>query len=943
MPSPEELARKDIDHQLTAAGWIVQDREGINLQVGRGVAVREFPLEGGFADYLLFVDRQPTGVVEAKPAGTTLSGVAEQSARYMTGTANLPNVSGPLRFAYESTGIETIFRDEQDPQPRSRRVFSFHRPEILAQWMAEKAEADGGTLRGRLQSMPRRIPLITKGLWSAQVEAITNLEESLANDRPRALIQMATGSGKTFTAVNAVYRLIKHAGARRVLFLVDRNNLGRQALREFQSFVTPDDGRKFGELYNVQRLTANAMDPVNKVIITTIQRLYSMLSGEPEFNEENEERSLWDLADALKAGPPRTVEYNTSIPVEFFDFIITDECHRSIYGLWRQVLEYFDAHLIGLTATPSQQTLGFFSQNLVMEYSRDRAVLDGVNVPGDVYRIRTEITKKGGKVDAGFWVDRRDRKTRKVRWEQLDEDLIYPPEMLDRDVVSENQIRTVVRVFRDKLFTEIFPGRTEVPKTLVFAKDDSHAEDIVRIIREEFDKGNEFCQKITYRTIGSAETLIADFRNSYYPRIAVTVDMIATGTDVKPIECLLFMRLVRSANYFEQMLGRGTRVITPSDLQAVTSDAPTKDRFVLVDAVGVVELEKVDPRTLERKRTVPFDKLLEAVAIGARDENTLTSLAGRLATLERKLTDANRKRLAKMVGAMDWSQRRHLPTADELERAPLRPLAHALLDAFDPDKILESAKEATGMDVPGEKALKEAAARLVESATAPFDFPELRNTLAAIHQASEQVIDTVSADRVIEAGYSAEDTERARATIASFRQFIETHRDQITALQIIYSQPYGRQHLTYRQVRELADALEQPPNSWKTEALWRAYAQLERDRVRGVNAKRVLTDLVSLVRHAVQLEDELVPFPERAQKRYLDWMAAQEAGGRTFTPEQRWWLDEIARQIGVNLMLTTDDLNVGEFFNRGGQVAAARLFGAVLPSLLDEMNAALVG
>ena len=284
MPTPEELARIKIDELLAACGWTVQHRSELNLSAGHGVAVREFPMGAeGYADYLLFVDRKPAGVIEAKALGTTLLGVAEQSAKYLVGTANLPNIQGPLRFAYESTGIETNFRDEADPHPRSRRVFAFHRPETLAEWLAEPQ-----TLRARLQTMP---PLITRDLWDAQIEAITNLESSLAQDKPRALIQMATGSGKTFTAVNAIYRVIKHAKARRVLFLVDRNNLGRQALREFQSFVTPDDGRKFGELYNVQRLTTNAMDPVNKVVITTIQRLYSMLVGEPEFNEENEERS----------------------------------------------------------------------------------------------------------------------------------------------------------------------------------------------------------------------------------------------------------------------------------------------------------------------------------------------------------------------------------------------------------------------------------------------------------------------------------------------------------------------------------------------------------------------------------------------------------------------------------------------------------------------------
>jgi type I restriction enzyme R subunit len=340
-------------------------------------------------------------------------------------------------------------------------------------------------------------PLIVEGLRECQIHATRNLEQSFAEARPRALIQMATGSGKTFTAVSFVYRLIKHAGARRVLFLVDRNNLGRQTRTEFQQYVTPDDGRKFTEIYNIQHLSSNVLDPVSKVCISTIQRVYSMLKGEHELDPELEEQSLFDVSPA---GTPMEVSYNPQIPIETFDFIITDECHRSIYNLWRQVLEYFDAFLVGLTATPSKQTFGFFNQNLVMEYSHERAVADGVNVGYDVYRIDTDITKHGGKVEAGLYVDKRNKQTRALRWEQLDTDLEYQPTELDRDIVAKDQIRTVVRTFRDRLFTEIFPDRSEVPKTLIFAKDDSHAEDIVEIVREEFGQGNDFCKKITYKT-----------------------------------------------------------------------------------------------------------------------------------------------------------------------------------------------------------------------------------------------------------------------------------------------------------------------------------------------------------------------------------------------------------------------------------------------------------
>ena len=509
--TPEQDARATIDRLLEQAGWAVQNAGSLNLYASSGVAVREFPLKPGHgsADYLLYVNQKAAGVVEAKAEGATLTGVEVQSEKYSTGLPdNLPSHRRPLPFLYESTGAETQFTNRLDPEPRSRLVFSFHTPETMATWVGasetpgtvpQRVNEERGdylapnNLRQRLQDMP---PLDPLGLWSVQERAIRNLEESLAAGRPRALVQMATGSGKTFMACNQVYRLIKYSGARRVLFLVDRSNLGRQTLREFQGFTTPDEGRKFTELYNVQLLQSGRVDPVSRVCIATIQRVYSILKGE-ELDPEMEELSGFDLAPLQRE--PAPVEYNPDIPIDTFDLIITDECHRSIYNLWRQVLEYFDAFIIGLTATPSKQTFGFFRQNLVMEYNHEQAVADGVNVDFDVYRIRTEITQQGSSVDAGYYIDRRDRLTRKVRWEQLEEDLIYPANQLDREVVAEDQIRTVIQTFRDRLFTEIFPNRRDAPKTIIFAKDDSHADDIVRIVRQEFDKGNGFCQKITYK------------------------------------------------------------------------------------------------------------------------------------------------------------------------------------------------------------------------------------------------------------------------------------------------------------------------------------------------------------------------------------------------------------------------------------------------------------
>ena len=585
----EREARQTIDGMLEASGWKIQNYAERETDAALAVAVREYPLQDDqSADYLLFINSVAVGILEAKKEGMTLGGALQQAERYH---GSLPDTLTTLQgcpFLYASTGIETCFQDKRDPDSRSRQVFTFHTPIALRDALTPR------TLRQRLKDDLRNHELETSILWNCQFEAITELEESLAESRPRALIQMATGSGKTYVAVSSVYRLIKFVNVKRVLFLVDRNNLGRQALREFQNYTTPDDGRKFTELYNVQHLTSNIIDETSSVCISTIQRLYSMLKGEPDYESDDEESS--DFERETGDSPPQEVVYNPDIPIDTFDLIIVDECHRSIYGKWRHVLEYFDAFIIGLTATPYNQTLNFFNQNLVYEYRHEQAIEDDVNVGYYVYRIKTEITESGSTVAQGSYVARRDRETRRLNWEELEEDETYTGNQLDRQFGAEDQIRTIIQTFKDKLFTELFPSRTYVPKTLIFAKDDSHAEDIVQIVREVFNRGDDFCQKITYQS-DRPEDLIRRFRTDPVFRIAVSVDMISTGTDIKPLECLVFMRSVRSSGYFEQMKGRGVRTIKPEDLRSVTGDATAKTHFIIVDAVGVCESVKTDSQS----------------------------------------------------------------------------------------------------------------------------------------------------------------------------------------------------------------------------------------------------------------------------------------------------------------------------------------------------------
>ncbi|MEW5756107.1 MAG: type I restriction-modification enzyme R subunit C-terminal domain-containing protein [Pseudomonadota bacterium] len=972
----EQQARETIDKLLRQADWVVCDAAQTNIHASRGVAIREFPLKSGhgFADYLLYVDGKAAGIIEAKKEGVTLTGVETQSAKYATGLPDgLPRWANPLPFAYQSTGVETRFTNTLDPAPRSRSVFAFHRPETLAAlldvaWDKRSASRDkvaeatptynptppltggmgeGGTFLARLQRMP---PLHEEGLWPAQIKAIQNLEQSLKENRPRALIQMATGSGKTFTAISFIYRLIKFAGARRVLFLVDRGNLGDQTLKEFQQYASPYNNFKFTEEYIVQRLSSNTLDTTARVCICTIQRMYSMLKGNP-LPEDLEEESVDKLGGLFKQ--PEPIEYNPSIPIESFDIIVTDECHRSIYNLWAQVLEYFDAYLIGLTATPSKQTFGFFHQNLVMEYNHEMAVADGVNVNYDVYRIRTAITEQGSKVESGYAVQIMERDTRKKRWEQLDDDFSYDPNQLDRDVVAPDQIRKIIQTFRDKLFTEIFPGREWVPKTLIFAKDDAHAENIVDIVREEFGKGNDFAQKITYRTTGAKpKDLINEFRTSPMPRVAVTVDMIATGTDIKAVEVVMFMRAVKSRAFFEQMKGRGVRVIKPDDLQSVTPDAKAKDHFVIVDAVGVCEQDKTDSRPMEQKPTVSFEKLLQAVAFGNTEDDVLTSLAGRLARMEHRISAEDDQKIRAASGGYG-----------------LKDLAHHIVQALNPDAIDDQINvawvERSGTQEPVPQAHNREALRsqIVQDAVKPLHDPKLRELIAEIKRKNDIVIDTVSADQVLEAGFSQDALDRAKGMIRSFEQFIADHKDEITALQVLYSRPY-KHRLTYQAVKELAEAIEKPPYLWNESQLWNAYAALEKSKVRGASGKRILTDLVSLVRFAIHQDNELIPFPERVNANFKAWLATQQqtpppiAGegttkphlpqgegrgeGSRFTPEQIKWLEMIRDHIAANLGIEPDDFEYAPFSQHGGLGKVHQLFGDQLGPLVSDLNTALV-
>lgn len=913
---PEQRARDRIDRLLIEAGWQIQSRHSMNVYASSGVAVRELQTNEGPADYVLFVNGNPAGVIEAKKEdeGLRLTVHETQTERYRSGTIRLLGNSEPLRFGYESTGEVTRFTDYRDPKPRSRPIFAFHRPETLRGWLNEQS-----TLRARLHDIPALNPA---GLRKCQFRAISNLEASFRDAKPRALIQMATGAGKTFAAITSIYRLLKFAKARRILFLVDTRNLGKQAEQEFMKYTPDDDNRQFTDLYKVQRLTSRFIASDSNVCISTIQRMYSILKGE-DLDPADEETNP---AERMLLPGPMPVVYNPAIPMEFFDYLYIDECHRSIYNVWKQVLEYFDAFQVGLTATPDERTFAYFRKNVVSEYTYEQSVADGVNVGYDIYRIETEITQGGGviKKDEGF-VGVREKLTRRQGWLQPDEDISYTAGQLDRDVVNPSQIRTIVQTFKERL-PILFPGRREVPKTLIFAKDDSHADDIVQIVREEFGEGNAFCKKITYRAT-DPEGALADLRNDYDPRIAVTVDMIATGTDVKPLECLIFMRDVRSRNYFEQMKGRGCRRVDTDDLRKVSPSAVLgKPGFIVVDAVGVTTSMKTDSRPLERRRTVPFKDLVDAIALGRNDEDTFVSVAGRLARLNTQLTRQKRDRFEELTGGK---------TIEEL--------TSDLLRAHDPDVIERAARNQFSLDTdvkPTQEQEAEAQTQLAIGVAKVFT-PQVREFLESARKSLEQIIDNQNVDKVISAEWNKESVANAEQTIADFQTYMREHKDEITALQIFYDQPYRLRELTIEMVREVLDRLKADRPALAPARVWNAFAQLDKNVP--VTPKQELVALVSLLRRIVGLDDKLTDFEGLVRQRFQDWVFKRHRGDAPkFTEEQMKWLHMIRDHITMSFHVAPEDLELSPFDGQGGLGKFYQLFGAEYKGVLEELNEVLV-
>ena len=892
MPKPEEIARKAIDAQLAASGWTVTSDKSA-WKDGTAVAIREwtFP-DQSRVDYMLCYQGKAIAVVEAKKAEFLMGGVYHQSDGYLESTAaetRIPKWRDQLCFTYDANGNVVLFADRRTQYSRSRVVFSFHRPETLKAWIAEGET----TVPDRIRKYAGTDLPEALHLHDCQTRAIQGLEEAFAAQQRRAYVHLATGSGKTYAACTLCHRLLRRAHARRILFLVDRTNLGEGALGEFSRWTSPDSGNKFTEEYVVQRLQGTAAPRGAKVVISTIQRVYSLLSGIP-LAPEDEDESAWERerADEQK----KEVLYNGKIPPEFFDFVIVDECHRSIYKKWRGVLEYFDATLIGLTATPTPQTHAFFNENRVAEYTYAESVQDGVNVPYTIFRIKTLISEHGGVIrpDAEFGNYRKNQFTGQLEDIELDREEEYQKQELNRRVETPGQIRLILETYRDSIYSKLYPQRQSndpeydtnfIPKTLIFAQTDAHAETICQIAKDVFGRGDKFCQKITCTVTGTtSQSLIREFRTDPAFRIAVTVDLVATGTDIRPLEVLLFMRDVRSNIYYEQMVGRGCRVIEDSMLRNVTPNATSKDLFYLVDAVGVTEHVKVTPQpTLRGGRHASLLDLMESVADWRKNEPEADDVRRLALRLTRLVGKCRRLFYLNELNSIHFT----LPDAPSEDNADH--LADLL--AADPDDPRGSAFGLEGMaerlfECAENEQWDDAAHRLFDCFTSAkrnriYDLLRLHGIL--LSQETDVLVEKPD--------FTHNEAElRTRA----FEEFLEANKDKYAALRFIYQGTARQEPLLAAQLGELLQAMEQADGLFKPAILWRYYQLLHPEQCREPFGKAAVEgNLISLVRYAAHLAATLDDFGRLARRNYELWLGRKINAGITFTDSQRAVLDKV--------------------------------------------------
>lgn len=855
--TPEEKARKRIDEMFAESGWKVLARDEYAANIS-AIALEEGLMNGNLeADYLLFISGKAVGVLEAKRQEIDVSTehVTKQAINY---TKNLPGWcqywQKPLPLVYVSNGKQLLFKDQRNPESEFEPIGRIHTPKEIVSML-------------QIQDIYAGLPALRKkGLRDCQFEAITNLEESFREGHKKALMVLATGAGKTYTACTAAYRFLSYTPMKRVLFLVDRNNLGKQAEGEFGMYRLTETGDPFNTIFTVNRLKSSRIPKDTSVMISTIQRLFSLLKGE----------EVTDIDDDDEFEPSNPIELsgNLSLPHDYFDLIIIDECHRSIYGNWRAVLDYFDtAHLIGLTATPVPETIAFFNKNVVINYTLEKSIIDGVNVDYRIYRIKTRETEDGGAIREGQNVTQVTRYTGKVETISNKESRNYTREELNRSIVNPAQIKLILETYRDAVYTEMFndpqrePNMDYIPKTLIFALNDAHASNIVKIAKEVFgrdESDNTFVQKITY-SAGDSNQLIREFRNDKNFRIAVTVTLVATGTDIKPLEVVMFMRDVRSEQLYTQMKGRGVRTIGDEQLRIVTPNAYSKDLFYLVDAVGVTEHEHVVVSPGEPSEpTISLEILMERIAHGLVSDEYLKMLAGRLARIHNKCNEEQREQFF------------------NLAHTSMGQIAADIYDAFEKGAL------------PTYENINEPNLERKALVNPIANNPQVRKFILVLAAGFVTILQP-GEDELITKGFT---TEEAAATTQAFEEYIEEHKDEIEALRIIYNN--NGEPLTYSMLMDLQNILLQANSKFRMSQLWNNYSLLKPEEVTKFNTKEerdAITNIIQLVRYGYHMTSSLVGLQASAKQYFNLWCGQLQ---RDITDAQKDLLTQIVDYIVTN-------------------------------------------
>ena len=862
--TPEEKARQKIDLWFAEAGWKVINREDYEPTC-TAVAIREGLLKGNLeADYFLFINGKAIGVLEAKreEIDPFSNNVCEQAVLYAKSVPHIYQAyQKPLPFIFTSNGKELFFCDFREQKQSFKQIMAIPTPYELVKQLGISDYFAG------LPSLQK------KGLRDCQYEAVTELEKSFRSGQNRALMVLATGAGKTYTACLAAYRLLSYTPMRRVLFLVDRNNLGKQAEGEFGTFRLTENGDAFNTIFTVNRLRSSSIPSDSNVVISTIQRLFSFLRGDTIEDNDNDDDNEPTEEVVL---PP-----NPNLPHDYFDLIIIDECHRSIYGNWRKVLEYFDtARLVGLTATPIPETMAFFNNNRIVNYTLEKSIVDGVNVDCRVYRINTQVSENGGAILEGENIKEETRYTGDVKTISNKETKTYTNKELNRSVINPAQIKLILSTYRDVVYTELFndPQREAnfdyLPKTLIFALNETHASNIVQIAKEVFGHTDDrFVQKITY-SAGDSNELIRQFRNDKDFRIAVTCTLVATGTDVKPLEVLIFMRDVESLPLYIQMKGRGVRTIGDEQLRNVTPNAFSKDCFYLIDAVGVTEHEKTIPTITDELTTkiITLKELLEQITHGYLPDEHLKRLAATLSRIYNKADNSQRTEFIRLAN-------------DDMKE-----LASRIYEAFE-NNILppfistkEPNNERKGLVAP--LANHADARRYLLILAAGFV-----NTLMP------------GEDTLISKGFSIEE---AKSTTEAFEDFCKEHSDEIEALRIIYNNE--GEPITYSMLKDLENKIKLANNLFNSKHLWKSYAILNPNSVRRSSTKEesdALTNIIQLVRFALRQIERLDSVVSTSKQYFNLWLGQNQ---REITDKQREVISRIVDYIASNGACTIKEI-----------------------------------